>query len=596
MATSLGLLRVRGAAEDTPALRLGLTSLLATGQFEPAGLPPSAILVVRRLDDPMPGRMPARRRRVAIDAAWERAVRDALGARYRRARRPLSGDVGNDADAVVFADEAEMLACLALDVLRGRASGRWWWKHVRLRVNADPSAALEQAFTANAVHVPAAFDVLDRAAALTPVVSALTPQAAIRTLVAVAAACGCEQVAAAVRQSVEAPQADGEDDTGASEGPQPALASVPAAGTGWPSVPQDEVSSGASRTSAPPRYSGRLTSRQALASVALAIHRRPASVRTPSFINSLVSAAVSARRLHASGPPQVRAGLAASRAPRPDRAAETASPPPPPQPRAVVHIDAPAAERHVLDDPPIAKSSTHPPHRVSGEAARAPDAAGGAASIVWPYDAAICTALAGALYLVNVMRSLHLPECFEHDWRLASGAGAWGTLAALAAGLLDDPSEELRADPMWSVLAALNGCDRDEEIGTACCEPERFAWPQDWQQLMEGETALTEPVVTPSTTAMKPPVRISESCRRWLSHALPLVRWRIARGFGSTQADDPHVGRMLLQHPGRVHVTSSHVDVVFPLELVSLPVRLAGLDRDPGWVPSFGRVVSFHFE
>jgi hypothetical protein len=29
---------------------------------------------------------------------------------------------------------------------------------------------------------------------------------------------------------------------------------------------------------------------------------------------------------------------------------------------------------------------------------------------------------------------------------------------------------------------------------------------------------------------------------------------------------------------------------------VSLAARRAGLDRDPGWDPSFGRVIKIHFE
>ena len=52
----------------------------------------------------------------------------------------------------------------------------------------------------------------------------------------------------------------------------------------------------------------------------------------------------------------------------------------------------------------------------------------------------------------------------------------------------------------------------------------------------------------------------------------------------------------MLSAPARVFVTSTHVDVVVSLEDVSLPVRLAGLDRDPGWQPLLGRVVLFHFE
>ena len=58
---------------------------------------------------------------------------------------------------------------------------------------------------------------------------------------------------------------------------------------------------------------------------------------------------------------------------------------------------------------------------------------------------------------------------------------------------------------------------------------------------------------------------------------------------------DVDVSDLLLRR-GQLYVTSSHVDLVMPLDGVSLPVRLAGLDFDPGWLPAFGRVVQFHYE
>jgi hypothetical protein len=42
-------------------------------------------------------------------------------------------------------------------------------------------------------------------------------------------------------------------------------------------------------------------------------------------------------------------------------------------------------------------------------------------------------------------------------------------------------------------------------------------------------------------------------------------------------------------------VTATHVDLVMPMNEISVPVRLAGLDANPGWVPELGRVVTFHF-
>ena len=55
------------------------------------------------------------------------------------------------------------------------------------------------------------------------------------------------------------------------------------------------------------------------------------------------------------------------------------------------------------------------------------------------------------------------------------------------------------------------------------------------------------------------------------------------------------IGVSSLMSPGLVRVTSTHVDVVLSLEDVDLAVRLAGLDRDPVWVPLLGRIVLFHF-
>jgi hypothetical protein len=48
--------------------------------------------------------------------------------------------------------------------------------------------------------------------------------------------------------------------------------------------------------------------------------------------------------------------------------------------------------------------------------------------------------------------------------------------------------------------------------------------------------------------------------------------------------------------PARVSVTTTHLDVVMALSDLPVEVRLAGLDRDPGWVPAAGRSVAFHFD
>jgi len=46
---------------------------------------------------------------------------------------------------------------------------------------------------------------------------------------------------------------------------------------------------------------------------------------------------------------------------------------------------------------------------------------------------------------------------------------------------------------------------------------------------------------------------------------------------------------------GTVEATRTHVDVRMALDQATLPVRLAGLDATPGWVPELARVVTFTF-
>jgi hypothetical protein len=51
----------------------------------------------------------------------------------------------------------------------------------------------------------------------------------------------------------------------------------------------------------------------------------------------------------------------------------------------------------------------------------------------------------------------------------------------------------------------------------------------------------------------------------------------------------------LLRAGGRFRLNASHLDVWLPLDSARLPIRLAGLDLNPGWTPWLGRVVTIHY-
>jgi len=54
--------------------------------------------------------------------------------------------------------------------------------------------------------------------------------------------------------------------------------------------------------------------------------------------------------------------------------------------------------------------------------------------------------------------------------------------------------------------------------------------------------------------------------------------------------------RHLVTRPGKVLIGPTHIDVWFDARHVDPTIRSAGLDLDPGWVPSLGRVVSYHYD
>jgi hypothetical protein len=168
-----------------------------------------------------------------------------------------------------------------------------------------------------------------------------------------------------------------------------------------------------------------------------------------------------------------------------------------------------------------------------------------------PLDLAhgVASELAGVFYLVNVMLA---PE-FERHLEMDRETGSFGLVELLAHALL--PAGERRPhDPVWTVLVVLDG----REPG-------------------------------------QPMARPGPGVRRRLTLALPRVRKRLAEALGLDPKDRVALARELLVCRGTIHVAGPHVDIVMPLAEARLSVRLAGLDRDPGWCPAFGRAITFRF-
>jgi len=155
--TTVNRLRIRCGGIDPLVAQLRAGRLLDESAIQPAMLPPSAILCIRRLSDPRPGI-------VALDGAqptpalWTEAVAASIRDMARGATRPGLGDMTPGAGAVLFADRAEMLACLAADWCAGRLAAFWWWR--ALLGNIGEARAVLSAWLTTPQYIAAALDEL----------------------------------------------------------------------------------------------------------------------------------------------------------------------------------------------------------------------------------------------------------------------------------------------------------------------------------------------------------------------------------------------------------------------------------------------------
>jgi hypothetical protein len=93
----------------------------------------------------------------------------------------------------------------------------------------------------------------------------------------------------------------------------------------------------------------------------------------------------------------------------------------------------------------------------------------------------------------------------------------------------------------------------------------------------------------PSPALVEPPAQPSElstldEYRSWLIAAL-----RIA--LDRRDETDEALIRFVVERSGVIVADPGWIEVRFPLDGVSIEIRRAGLDRDPGWVPWLGVVV-----
>jgi hypothetical protein len=554
--TKVGRLRVRTLYEDAEPHAQRCAATLRSLDLEPPGLAPQSILCVRALVDPMPGGVDVRARGNGLrPLAWESSARVALRAALARAVRPIRERVPANTDAVLFADMSELLACAARDAAHGPLSRFWWWQHV---LPGDGYDGVVRAWLKAPEYIPAAIDALEASASLAPFLRQLPTATAVSLLDAVlrahALAPLAHRLAEAMGRSTAASRRVSPGAAARADLAAPGHEREPVfVGAVPPSPWRGVVPRGCAATDVG-------VERQTFAAMSLTLRRTPSLPRQTAFSDAVVEYVRAVARAAPVTPPRA-AGLPCSlvgqAARTTDSRAHTApattsqaamSRPSERRPESARHRETPVPVSS-RPDSAASQPAQIPPSRASVVADRVNDETV-PPPIVAPQHAhpvaaepkpdVIESALGGAFFLLNVAANLELySDGFTA--RAEIPLGIWDFIRIVAH---DAVRTGAREDALWTLLEDLRG-------------------PAPITRLPLGERRAL--------------------IARVRHHAAALLKVRRPLSF-------------LLKRHGRIARSPGHLDVHFSLERHPLEIRIARLDRNPGWIPAAGLHVAFHFD
>jgi hypothetical protein len=641
--TLVGRLRIRSRSSDPQAEQQRIERMLRSATLHPSGLPESATLVVRLLADPLPSRLRAGPYDLLPDASWQRAVTASLEKLAASAARPAYGAVPAETDAVLFYDRAEVLAALALDWMSGTLPVQWWWREF-LR-GRDAVATLLREWSESPQYVPGALDLLAKRTRAVQFVQRIPQQAASEILEAMLVAFYVPRPAAEDKAPLEIAE-----DRAASQQPRAASAKTKEG----PSMMARQVPF---RRWVPEAITPALLPAQSMLLIqALMLRRAPAVARTAAFQKDLLrwQAAVESlaviedreteevqeelprgtlqEKPYAPEIPEATAGQESIGAsplvvPLPNVATEhlaekaVAAEPvlaaevevrdgqvsrltPPSQQPAIMNESAnsaePPASRQIDDQTPALTQESTSEYSAGREEAQPERASGPATTLETEYG--------GVLFLLSLALYLYIYGDFTSPAAPGLELNIWDFLALMAFELTDG---EIEKDPLWAELAALAGRPKSLRPGLGFDPPDEWRVSTEWlaafaedyvpqPAITNGRMILMHPagftaVDVPSETNVMggagEPSRAVDRLQRWIGWMAGYFRARLVRALGREDAV-----ALLCRRPARVVLTLTHVDVTFALDHHPIELRMAGLDRDLGWIPAAGRYVAFHFE
>lgn len=621
-------LKIRSSGFDPVTAQHRVAGLLNAVSLQPAGLSASAILIVRHLRDPRPGTLPLHYRDVRPPATWEQALQAEIDQLARAAARPIADAVPANAQAVVFADRAEWLACLAADWLDGALTTHWWWRALARQFAA--SRAVIPIWLETPESIPGALAHLVAMSHGVPFVRVLTPAEILSMITAVVRVFGLSDLHAVLRRSLvdypleqaidrAPPQSSTGEDSFAIAADTPEL--MPFWCSHVPDVAWPELR----------------PAQQLLLGVSLMLERTPATVRSAACARQVAQwltaqstgqteaefAQPASAQSAADSPITVAHSPAAQLMARETRlvtgraAAGKSDEPNSSQ------AEAPATQGSVLEHERAQPNSITSLERSANQApARSPS------EINEPIEE-IATRFGGLFYLVNVGLHLNLYADFSQPLMPGLDLPIWDFVALVGRRLLGDA---LVDDAVWNLLARLAQRANDEPPGLHFTAPDEWRMPIEWlaafsareswawsaadnrlrifhpagftvvdverttvavSEQLHAELQIYTDIAGPlSERSRSDRAATTQRLERWLNWLLPYLQGRLGLALG---AADPRDLVRFFEQRGRINLSATRLDISLALNDLPIEIRLAGLDRDPGWVPAAGRYIAFHF-
>lgn len=643
-------LSLRAPRASGAAVRHSAEQRLQGIDWHPSGMPPSGILLIRRLDDPLPGSFEVAGRGVGAPKRWREALRARLSALFDTALRPRTHRGTDLAEALYFESLADLLAFLAC-ALAEQADG-WWWPAARLSLaghgvdtsrvhSASRPAELLQALPQ---YVPAVVSVLAAQGRLPVLLRAMDEAEARRLFRSLADVFALPREMTGAHSVILLAGPGARQHNASPTGAPP----VPASAAPWR---EELLARGLADMGT--------AAQSALIGLALALHARPMSVRTSCVVRRARDAgqdvAQPAPREIAptlgrprgvvfpdAGQAEPEHRLISWLAEAPDPAAQdpehTAAPhagsPPtvstrvaPSDPPPGVEADSAARATSAL--PTSAQGMAGAPYSAQPASTVSPEPAGPIRN-----DAQIVTRLGGIFYLIHCLDDLGIPADPALLWPLER-AGAWGALHGIARSLLAQIGLQHDDDPIWTLFDTLEPplppvafepadirapttwprqlCDPAPCLRHAATQGRLWLWSEAGYLLADirrndraqAAQARSEAARFAGSASLRrgrvrdaplpPRLPLADPALGQAARAVtPAVRRRLCLALGCA-LDDTAALRDLLCVTATLCLGASHIDLIARLDQISLPARRAGLDRDPGWRPDLGRVLMFHF-